>query len=449
MNKTLLIKCVGIFFILMMFIAVLGMVEYKVMERQSYRNQATQTVANGWSQSQVLAGPVFELDFSKDYTETRFNKELKKYEKIEKTRRWSEYRLLESLTIDADLVMQERYVGIFKVPVYTANAELTGRHKANKLSLPENTKLLRARLLVSVSDIRGLSNQPDLIWNDKRLTFQPGDKQQLLGNYLQTSIPISQLMSDAKVALSLKLRGVDRIGIVPIAQNIKSNINAPWPHPSFMGRYLPSERNISDAGFNANWQVNSFASSIVKTLKDCATEPSACAYKLRENQFGVQLGSAVDVYQMTDRALKYGFMFVCLTFIVFSLLELQKRYSIHPIQYGFVGAALAVFYLLVISLSEHIRFDLAYLIGSIACSGLIAGYLKVVLSSTRIAGVLGLSFLGLYAMMYAILQSEDYAFLMGTILIFALLAGVMFGTRKIDWQSLTRPKQPEPQGTAI
>lgn len=163
-----------------------------------------------------------------------------------------------------------------------------------------------------------------------------------------------------------------------------------------------------------------------------------CPNLLRSNQYGVALGSSVDVYQMTDRALKYGFLFICLTFVVFSLLELQKKHIIHPIQYGFVGAALAVFYLLVISLSEHIRFDLAYLIGSLACSGLISGYLKAVLQSSRLAIGLGAAFLALYAMMYAILQSEDYAFLMGTLLIFILLAAIMYATRKLDWQVFSK-----------
>jgi len=207
---------------------------------------------------------------------------------------------------------------------------------------------------------------------------------------------------------------------------------------------LPAERQISDQGFNSHWGVNSFASSINKVLNNCQRERQNCAYLLRDNQFGVQLGSSVDVYQMTDRALKYGFLFICLTFVVFSLLELQKRYSIHPMQYGFVGAALAVFYLLVISLSEHIRFELAYLIGSTACTLLICGYLKVVLDNTKLTTALGVAFLALYAMMYAILQSEDYAFLMGTLLIFALLAGVMYATRKINWQQFSRPDTPEP-----
>ncbi len=445
MKFRLLYKCLGIFLIIVLFSVALSMVEFKVYERQTYRNQATNTVANGWSESQLMVGPLLELSFQKDYKEKRFDKELKKYIEVDRTRRWSEYRLIDSLSIDSNLTMQERYVGIFKVPVYTADINLEAQHKGLKLNLPNNTRLLSTRLLISINDIRGLNNQPQLMWNGQVLPFEPGDQQKLLGNYLQTSISPSQLAGNADLKMQLSLRGVDRIGFVPSANNVKASLNANWPHPSFSGRYLPSDRSISEQGFDAKWGVNSFASSILKTLKDCTGEPQSCEHLLRENQFGVKLGSSVDVYQMTDRAIKYGFLFVLLTFVVFSLLELQKRFVIHPIQYGFVGASLAVFYLLLISLSEHLRFESAYLIAAVACSLLISTYLKVVLNSGRLALIFAAAFAGLYAMMFAILQSEDYAFLMGTLLIFSLLSAIMYSTRRIKWHELGIIKQTEIQ----
>ena len=443
MKLKIIFKCVGIFIILTLFIGVLSLVEFKVDERKYYREQATHTVANGWSQHQLITGPLFELSFLRRYTEKKFNKELKQYVEVEKEQRWSEFHLLESLNINAVLEMQERYVGIFKIPVYTADISLSGTHEAGDLSPTQRSHLVSAKLLVSVNDMRGLANQPALNWNDKSIKFHPGNQQKLLGDYIQADVPLSLYDQRAQLSLNLTLRGVDEIGFVPTSENLTSTINASWPHPSFTGSYLPSNRAISDAGFKATWGINSFASSIGKTLKTCKNDSQYCPNVLRGNQYGVALGSSVDVYQMTDRALKYGFLFICLTFVIFSLLELQKKHSIHPIQYGFVGAALAVFYLLVISLSEHIRFDAAYLIGSLACSGLISGYLKAVLKNTKLALILGSAFIGLYAMMYAILQSEDYAFLMGTLLIFALLAAIMYATRKLDWQLAAKHSRPQ------
>jgi len=350
MKLRLIFKCLGIFAILFLFTGVLGLVEYKVDERQSYREQASRTVANGWSKDQILAGPLFELHFRKDYTEKKFNKELKQYVEVEKTRYWSEFHLLENLNMNTGLQLQERYVGIFKVPVYTANIGLRGKHKAGALNASKRANLTRATLLVSVADMRGLANQPMLKWNQRSLNFKPGDQQKLLGDYIESEVPLSLFDKSADLSLELTLRGVNSIGFVPTASNVDSTLDAAWPHPSFIGSYLPSERQISEQGFNANWGINSFASSINKVLKKCQDDSQQCAYQLQNNRFGVYLGSSVDVYQMTDRALKYGFLFICLTFVVFSLLELQKRFAIHPMQYGFVGAALAVFYLLVISL---------------------------------------------------------------------------------------------------
>ncbi len=439
MKLKLITKVLSLLGILILFTFALSLVEYKVDERQSYRYQATRTVANGWSGDQLLAGPVLQMHYQKNYIEKKFDKELKQYVELEKTRNWSEYRLLETLDINAELDMQERYVGIFKIPVYTADIDLSAKHLASSIMTGERQHMVRATLLLSVNDMRGLANQPELLWNQQRIKFQPGTSAKLLGDYIQANIPLQQLANDADLAVDLTLRGVKSIGFVPTAQSVSSNLAAAWPHPSFSGSYLPSQRDINSEGFNATWGINSFASSIAKTLKSCENNASQCEHQLQSNQFGVYLGSSVDVYQMTDRALKYGFMFICLTFVVFGLLELQKRYAIHPVQYGFVGAALAVFYLLVISLSEHFSFALAYSVGSLACTALICGYLKAVLGSSKLAVVFALAFLSLYSMMFAILQSEDFAFLMGTLLVFSMLAGLMFVTRNVQWQTLATP----------
>ncbi|MCH2191885.1 MAG: cell envelope integrity protein CreD [Gammaproteobacteria bacterium] len=438
MQSHYLAKCLSIACIVILFLVALGSVEHKVFERKSYRNQATQKVANGWSSQQVIAGPVLYLNYKRSYVDRKFDKELKKYVEVTKERRWSEYHLLKQSSTNTELEIQERYIGIFKVPVYTANLGLVSTHLGSSIQDDNKKRLTGASIMISVSDMRGLSNRPTISWNSQSIEFRPGTDQRLLGNYIEASLPLSSVKRDATIRLNLKLRGVEQFGIVPIAETVSSSMQSDWQHPMFTGNYLPDKRAISSAGFTATWNVNSFASSIGKLMQTCTNEPTACANLLIHNQLGVQLSRPVDVYSMTDRAIKYGFLFICLTFVVFALLELQKRYSIHAIQYGFVGAALAVFYILLVSLSEHLSFSTAYILASLACSILISGYLKVALDSKKLALGLGLAFLVLYSMMYAILKSEDYAFLMGSLLVFFLLAGIMFGTRNVKWQDHTK-----------
>jgi len=249
MQSHILVKCLGIAFIVILFLAALGSVEHKVFERKTYRDQATQKVANGWSGQQVVAGPIVYLNYKQSYVDRRFDKELKKYIEVSKERRWSEYHLLEQSSINADLEIQERYIGIFKVPVYTANVDYMAKHIGSSIVDNDKKKLVDASIIISVSDMRGLSNRPIVRWNSQTIEFHPGTDQRLLGNYIEAPLPLSMIKSEATIKLSLSLRGVDRIGIVRMAKSVKSSINSPWQHPMFAGNYLPDQREISAAGF--------------------------------------------------------------------------------------------------------------------------------------------------------------------------------------------------------
>lgn len=439
MKSKIVSKLFFISLILLLFIIALSMVEYKVYERQGYRNQAVSTVSRGWSADQQIVGPVIELRYSKTSIEKRFNKETEKYEEYEKLRQWREYRVLETMQIDSSLLMQNRHVGIFNVPVYTTNLDIKASNPGLTLKLDQNTRVTSTRLLFSISDMRGLANHPDLTLNGKSLSLQPGNDQRLLGNYVYSQLSLSDLSKPFNLRLKIGVRGVDTLTFTPTAKTLTANLSAPWPHPFFTGKYLPSNRTITENSFSAEWSINHFSSSIDKSLKACAGPENNCFSSLSENRFGVQLSNPVDVYNMTDRALKYGFLFVALTFIAFSLLELRRHHAIHFMQYGFVGASMAMFYLLLISLSEHISFGASYVIASTACSILIAAYLRVVFDNTKIAAGVGITLAVLYSMMFAILQSEDYAFLMGSLLLFTILAAMMFITRRLDWVTLLSP----------
>jgi len=237
---------------------------------------------------------------------------------------------------------------------------------------------------------------------------------------------------------------MDKLVIVPSAEQVRSTLAANWPHPSFIGRFLPENRDITAENFTADWNISRFASNIDSTLASCAAGNCTA---LLANNFGVSLVDPVDVYFKSERATKYGILFLGLTFTYFFLFEVMKGARIHPVQYLLVGLSLAVFYLLLIALAEHIPFLTAYLIAAAVCVTLIASYVRHALGD-RLQGLLvaGAGAL-LYGVLYVIIGAEDYALLMGSTLVFTSLALAMSLTRRLDWYGLG-PLKPSPTAKA-
>jgi len=247
--------------------------------------------------------------------------------------------------------------------------------------------------------------------------------------------------------IDVELLGTGALAFAPIGQETAVSLASPWPHPNFLGDFLPRDRAISADGFTAKWAVTRFATANNTLLRN----DSAVAMFLREHAqgaqhasqggrgfdtFGVKFIEPVNVYLQAERAVKYGILFVALTFAAFFLLEILKSLRIHALQYGLVGLALAVFFLLTISLSEHIAFGWAYLSASVACVGLLAFYIGHVLKSAARGAAFGGLFALLYAVLYGLLLSEDNALVLGSLLLFVALAAVMILTRKVDWYHL-------------
>jgi inner membrane protein len=223
---------------------------------------------------------------------------------------------------------------------------------------------------------------------------------------------------------------MDEIKFYPAALNYQLSLNSPWQHPKFSGDFLPLSRTISDQGFDAQWEVSSFASNMEEKIALC--EVNKCEEVLKGN-FGVEFIEPVNVYLQSERSLKYGFLFIVLIFVAFFLFEVLKKLPIHPIQYGLVGLAIALFYLLLLSLSEHLNFLLSYFIAALGSVTLISFYLVNVLRNAKTAGLFAGLLTLLYFTLYIIVSAEDFALLMGSTLVFIVLAVVMMTTRNIDW----------------
>jgi inner membrane protein len=226
---------------------------------------------------------------------------------------------------------------------------------------------------------------------------------------------------------------MENLSFVPAGDLVTIDLQSSWAHPEFVGVFLPSNRDVNSEGFSAHWSVTQFASGIEDKLQRC--EHSNCD-PLKSSRMGVRLIDPVDVYLQSERSVKYGILFVGLSFISFFLFENLKKIRIHPIQYALVGLSVATFYLLLISLSEHISFGVSYLIATIACVSLIFAYLKSVLAGLSNSLWFSAALAALYGILYIIIQAEDFALLMGAILVFGMLSIVMLITRRIDWYEI-------------
>lgn len=229
---------------------------------------------------------------------------------------------------------------------------------------------------------------------------------------------------------------------MPVGLENDIQLNSSWPHPSFVGRFLPDQTHVSAQGFTSRWRVSDLATGgddgvLSEKLSGNSGERYATARHVNMSglatTLGVSLLDPVDNYTQADRAVRYGFMFVLLTFGGFFLFEARKGQRIHSIQYLLVGFAVTLFFLLLVALSEHVVFAQAYLIAATACVGLLTAYGRYVLGHWGRAAVFGSAYVLFYGGMYVLLSSEDYAFLMGAWLVFGLLALAMFMTRKLDW----------------
>lgn len=446
MQKTLVLKLGAIMGIVLILMVVLSMIGGVINERKNWRSAAFRDIAQSLAGTQKLMGPVLVIPYAETTTVASENPLTKKIEQQTLKFRKFLYVMPETLTVDGKVKIEERHRGIYNVPTFTTAANITGNITIPQTFPQENahTEILwkDAFLWVAVSDNRGIISRPVLTWNDTKLNFTPGAKdnftiKDVVGGGISAAIDLSESKNGSyDFSYDMTVAGTERLDWVPSAKDMSVTLTSNWPHPSFSGQFLPTERKITQNGFTANWKISHFASNAEDLLQACA---SGNCESLSKNAFGVAFITPIDSYHQTERAIKYGLLFISLTFISFFLFETLKRLPIHPIQYGLVGVALAIFFQLLISLSEHLAFATAYSIAAASCVSLLGVYVSAVLKSIKRGTGFAVGLTGLYATLYALLQSEDNALLLGSVLIFGVLAGVMLLTRNVDWYKLGQP----------
>jgi len=395
-----------------------------IEDRQATAELTTHEVMQKWSLSQTVRGPVVSIPYIEHSFDSN-GKELK-----EETREF--YLLPKTLKVDGTIIPQERKRSIYETVVYESELQLSGQFDISDLGdlkIPEgDIQWGKARLLVAISDLRGINDKISLKWNQSELAFSPGMENPLLGAN-GISITLSQLSPDnfpADFSFTLPLKGSQSLNFAPLGETTEVVLKSSWQDPGFDGSFLPADYKIDKDGFTANWKVLNFNRNFPQQWKNNE-------YKVTDADFGVNLVTVADHYQKSSRSAKYGILVILFVFLSFFLTEILTKQKVHPFQYILVGFAILIFYLLLLSISEQLGFNTAYFISASAVLTMVLFYSRTFMKTWLNALIQTLILTFSFGFIFVLMQLETYALLVGSIGLFVVLALTMFFTRKINW----------------
>jgi inner membrane protein len=395
-----------------------------VTERQDRQKEAFAEVSSKWAGEQTIAGPVIVIPYSEPFTDQSGKEGILKR---------LAYFLPDKLTIHSNVIPERRYRGIYQVIVYTTDLQVTGSFDSLQIAdlniSPDKMSWNEAAIFFDIADVRGLKEEIKLHMMGADLNLEPGKfSNDQFKNALSAPLPVSpgSIRGPNAFSMTVHLKGSGNLLFVPAGKQTDVKVESPWVNPSFTGNYLPDRRSIGDSGFSSSWKVLYLNRNFPQQWKDKT-------YDLTSSAFGVNLIVPVDSYQQTTRSVKYAILCILLTFTAFFLIELIYFKTIHFLQYILVGFALCIFYILLLSFSEYIFFNWAYLLASVATILLIAWYVKSILQSIKMSVFIAILLTAMYGFIFTLIQLQDYALLMGSLGLFITLATVMYFSRKIKW----------------
>jgi inner membrane protein len=399
-----------------------------VTERASRRDAVAAEIGAMWGGAQRLSGPALTIPYRCAPRDPAAKEACAATAIV----------LPDSLEITGTLDPSLRRRSVFDVVVYRVHLTMKARFQQVSLDqlTPQPTAVAwdEAVIGIGVSDPKGVDQRIQATCNQQALEFRSGVSAHLpLPQGMSAHVPLMRTPGTGlECTLEMDIKGTRSLMFFPAGSETSLQLSASWPHPSFTGWILPEAHDIRADGFNATWKSGAYGRPLAGMWSSLA-EPADLKHQAESSEFGVTLVQPIDPYIETDRAVKYGVLFLLLTFMTVFIWEITRDVRVHPIQYLFVGFALCIFYLLLLAFSEHIGFDRAYLVASAATVTLIAWYWRWVTNGVTggaaMAGILA----ALYAMLFLLLRLEDYALLAGSIGLFVILAIVMFITRKVNW----------------
>jgi len=424
-RSKLLVKCAVIAVQVLLLLIPTFAVQNLVAERETRQREAIAEVSSKWAGPQQVTGPMLAIP----YLQTTADSTTKAV-----TIKHTAYFLPDELNITANVVPEQRSRGIYKVMLYTSQLHVSGSFAGipiNKLNVPADKILWNeAYVKMNIADVKGLNEELKVSWNDSLLTLTPQHFSET-SEGMVAPVPLDAYGVSKKFsfAADLAINGSENLQFTPVGKTTNVTVNASWPHPSFIGNTLPQTSSISNTGFSANWKSLAHKRAFAQYWTDNGFTDS----QLSNAAFGVDLFIPVNGYQKTMRSVKYAVLCIVLTFAAFFLIETTHKRSVHPLQYGLIGLALVLFYMLLLSISEYTGFNVAYLIASTATIALIGWFVKGLLNSAKLSGMLSVLLLLIYVYVFTILQLQDFALLLGSVGLFLSLAAIMYFSKRWSW----------------
>jgi inner membrane protein len=445
-TKTSGFKILLLIAVILILLIPVAMIQHLIEERSSRACGAEQEIMQVWGDEYLVLGPVLQIPLVE--TETVKIRNDKGEEKIEHRQKEYVFHLSPGdLEVETELETEIKKRGIFSVPLFSGQitmkgtfdtSQIEGRLKPNQTLYPE-----KAMLAIALSNQRGIRSVDHAGWNGGDLDFLSGSQgfgvsscRSLGEGGIHSPVALEKGQNDFDI--SIGIQGGKSLRMVPLGDNSSLRVKADWPAPSFQGSYLPLKSRISEAGFEAEWRV----SRLSRNIPAAWTGSDEINSELYSALFGVDFFKPMDHYDMNTRAVKYALLFLVVPFLALFIMEsILRREHIHPVQYLLAGIGNVVFYLLLLSVSEHLPFAAAYWISAPAVTLMMLLYSRSLLGTWERSFLMAAVMLLCYAFLYFTLQSEDWALLIGSVGCFAIVAAVMFFTRRLDWYG--KKKRPD------
>ncbi len=425
-KNSITVKLVSIAFLILILLIPTSMIESLIRERQYTQEAAIDEVSGKWGNAQEVTGPIISVPYTSYLTNNK--------NELVETTRYAHF-LPDKLNITGVITPEVRYRGIYKVVVYNTQLKMTGEFPVPDFKefgiAAKDIRMQDASVSLGITDMRGIKENVSLAFGNQKRMFNPGvESNDVVESGISTRVDLalndSASSDKIKFDLALNLNGSRQLQFVPLGKETDVTITSPWNNPSFNGAFLPDERNIVPEGFDAKWHV-------LHLNRNYPQQWTGGSNHVTESSFGMELLIHVDEYQKNMRSAKYAILLIALTFMIYFFVEVLNKKNIHPFQYILIGLALIIFYSLLLSLSEHIGFNYAYITSALAVISMVVLYTNAILRDKFVTGVTGLILVVLYGFIYSILQLQDYTLLMGSIGLFIILAVIMYLSLKIKW----------------
>ena len=440
-KESLTLKMFIVGFLIVVMLIPLSYIKSLIYERQQNQQDVIAKIDINWGTEVLLYGPILKIPYKYYTKETTQNEQTKKYYTTKTEHIDYAYFFPQTLNDKVTINTQERHLGMYKEMVFNSDVKIDG-----SFSFPdfktldidvENVLWDKAKVIIKTSNLKGITKQIKIKINQNEYGFKPvyNDTNKRSYGSLKSHILLSDFIAVENLPLKdavhfsidFPVNGSKQFRIIPIGKETKMNIKSNWATNEFVGNFSPIEpKKVSENGFDKNWKVLHINRPFSQQFK--STLPN-----LTDFAFGVNFRTTVNEYQKNTRAVKYGFLLIGLTFLIFFLIQSISKINIHPFQYLMIGIALTMFYTLLIAITEHSDFQKAYIIASLSVIVLISLYSKSILKGIKFPAFIGLSLMSLYTFIYVIIQLENYALLVGSIGLFLILAIVMYVSRKIKW----------------